>query len=256
MLDDKYITKITSGEITPKELEASINNGQYEIKNLSDEEIEDINDIFTFATKYHSLYIAIYSKSPNVVELILKHSGKPLNQRDVGNKHYFGSHSIDFTHTLHHAIRCIFPYMLEKITEKEIFNHVKENKDSIYKIIILLLENGAEVVNEPEYSTLHYAVETRCPELVQLVINYGAEYVEGKRRSIRSFQEKSTEELAKEIGNEDIIKLVSQQKEKEKITCSKLMQSFIKNGTIYPLDKGKRTNTIESISNQMGRMEV
>lgn len=241
MSNDEYITKITSNEITPEELETDINNDKYKIKNLNYEEIKDINGIFSFATKYHSLYIAIYSKNPDIVKLTLKHGGKPLNQKDVGNKHYFGSRSIDFTHTLHHAIRCIFPYMLETSTPEEINNHIKKSKDSICKIIKLLVENGAEVVNESQYSTLHYAVETRCIELIQLVIAHGAKYVEGKRRSTYSAMAKSSEELAQETGNKDIIELVSQQKEKIGPKCSKLVQSTIKNGTTYPLDEGRYT---------------
>ncbi|WP_339048192.1 hypothetical protein [Candidatus Mesenet endosymbiont of Phosphuga atrata] len=262
MLDHKYIGKIISNEITPEQLKADIDNDQYEIKNLNYEEISEVDIAFNFMNLGHSLNTAIIGNDLEIIKLILEKGGKSLNQKDVREKHYLklDSYTIGFTHTLHAAIARLIPSQHYCNTDQERKIYIEENKDNTCKIIELLIKNGAEVVNEPEYSTLHYAVETGYLKLIQLVIDCGAEYVEGKRRSIHSPKEKSIEELAEEIGNENIIKLVSQQKEKVKTKCSELIQSVIKNGTTYPLDKGKYAKkrneilsecAIESISDQM-----
>ncbi|WP_339045966.1 hypothetical protein [Candidatus Mesenet endosymbiont of Agriotes lineatus] len=259
MSDHEYIEKIMFNKITPEQLRENIDNGQYEIKNLSYEEISEVDIAFNFMNLGHSLNIAIIGNDLEIIKLILEKRGKPLNQKDVREKHYFDldSSTISFTHTLHAAIARLIPNQHYCNTDQE---RKKILKNINCKIIELLVKNGAEVVNDPKYSTLHYAVETKCTELIQLVIGCGAEYVEGKRRSIHSPKEKSTEELAEETQCKDIIELIFQQKEKIGSKCSKLIQSFIKNGTTYPLDKGRCTKnkvlnkcTVELISDHLIR---
>ncbi|GHM58377.1 MAG: hypothetical protein sL5_05270 [Candidatus Mesenet longicola] len=267
MSNYEYIGKIISNEITPEQLREDIDNSQYEIKNLSYEEVSKVNAAFNFMNLGHSLNTAIIGNDLEIIKLIIEKGGKPLNQEDVKEKHYLklDSNTIGFTHTLHAAIARLVPSQHNYNTDQERKIYIEENKDNTCKIIELLIEKGTEVVNEPEYSTLHYAVETGCLKLVQLVIAYGAEYVEGKRRSTHSPKEKSTEELAKKIGNKDIIELVSQQKKKTGPKCSELIQSVIKNGTTYQLDKGvytKKKNkilsecAIKSISHSISKLDI
>ncbi|XGA08082.1 MAG: hypothetical protein U0X86_000243 [Wolbachia endosymbiont of Xenopsylla cheopis] len=263
MSNYEYIGKIISNEITPEQLREDIDNSQYEIKNLNYEEISEVDIAFNFMNLGHSLNTAIIGNDLEIIKLIIEKGGKPLNQADVKEKHYLklDSYTISFAHTLHAAIARFISSSNNLKSGEEKDKHVKENKEHTYQVIELLVKNGAEVVNEPKYSTLHYAVETKCPELVQLIIDCGAKYMEGKRRSIHSSQEKSTEELAEEIGDESVVKLVALHKER----VEKIIRSVIRNGTTYQLDKGvytKKKNkilsecAIKSISHSISKLDI